>query len=76
MRATGATPAPSFRLLVGLCATPAPKFFSARISPSSTCTQCAASTFAPKSPCFFIQGTTGMPLAARDSSTSAAVSDK
>ena len=74
MRATGAMPAPSFRLLVGLCATPALKFFSARISPSSTCTQCAASTFASNSPCFFTHGTTGMPCSRRDDSTSSAVS--
>ena len=64
MRPTGATPAPSLRLLVGLCATPALAFFSARISPSSTCTQCAARTFASKRPCFLTQGTTGMPLSA------------
>ena len=76
IRATGATPAPSFRLLVGLCATPASKFFSARISPSSTCTQWAASTFAPNSPCFFTHGTTGMPCTRRDASTSSAVSDR
>src|SRR6185436_1018656 len=42
IRAAGATPAPSLRLLVGLWATPALAPFNARISPSSTCTQCAA----------------------------------
>ena len=48
----------------------------ARISPSSTCTQCAASTFAPNSPCFLTYGTTGIPWTRRDSSTSSSVSDR
>ena len=47
---------------------------SVRISPSSTCTQWAASTRASNSRCFFTHGTTGMPCSRRDWSTSSSVS--
>jgi hypothetical protein len=57
----------------GLCATPAPRPFHARISPSSTCTQCAASTRASNSRCFFTHGTTGIAVLTRDCSTSSTV---
>ena len=52
------------------------EFFSVRISPSSTWTQCAASTLAPNNPCFRTHGTMGMPLTRRESSTSSSVSER
>ena len=72
---TGATPEASFRLLVGLWATPAPAFLSVRISPSSTCTQWAAISLASSMLCFLTQGTTGMPCSRREFSTSSSVSE-
>ena len=74
MLATGAMPEPSFRLLVGLCATPACASFSVVISPPSMWTQCAASTWASNNRCFFTHGITGIPCSRRDCSTSVDVS--
>jgi hypothetical protein len=76
MPGTGATPDASFRLLVGLWATPAPAFFSVRISPSSMWTQWAANSFASSRLCRLAHGMTGIPFSRREFSTSNSVSER